>query len=323
MDGKALLNAFSQTEQAELYAAMPNDALVAEVQRRGIEVPAAIGATATDGEVETSVVIQEIDAETAAKLEALPAGYRERVSGRYIEKYVAVDRYIRQGKLPEAYRLPELGVLIEQVEAVAPTFEHMQDKEWEPEVEFAPQGLSREQWNNLLSGTKPDGSEPLRGNWYGFSGKLIDPTDPAAKTGLWSVDVISAAERPIFTNVSKDGKHGRNAKETVKALAEMPGVSATDPADVIAQVSPSEATYNSLQLSLAERAEEQVDLQTWTISKENVKVDEALGSVFQGFNPGYRQVYSNWRYLDGAYGSSGVRPSASGQALVFELQTTA
>jgi hypothetical protein len=268
------------------------------------------------------VVIPEIDSESIAKLEAQYPGYGERVVTRYNEKYVAVDGYIREGRLPEAYRLPELGALIDRAVAVAPTHEHLKKIALEPNVVFVPKGLTREQWNGLFKGQKLSNGEVMEGNWYGFDEELIDPTMPEADDSLWDVAVISETDRPALTNVSKDGEHGSNAKKALKAMLAMPSVEGQSltSAELVAEVSPREEVYNGMQLSRLERGKLPVDSETWTISKENVKVDGTLRSVFQSFYPGDRQVDSAWSSLGYADVSDGVRPSASGGDLLLKSQ---
>jgi hypothetical protein len=261
----------------------------------------------------------DTDPKTKKKLESLPQNLRDRVALRYNQKSAAVAEYVRQGKLPEDYLLPDLSVLIERVMAVAPTFEHMQYEEgWQPEIVFVPQDLSPEQWNGLIEGQKlPDGST-MNGTYRSFSGETSDPTNskPDANS-LWDVAVIDTGHEPTYLNISKDGTHGSNAKKAVKALAKLPSVKDNSSAEIIvAQVSPREEVYNALQLSLLEQGEWPVDRETWTISKENVTVGGGLGSVLQSFNPDYRQVYSAWSYRDDAGDDGGVRASASGRDIL-------
>jgi len=330
MERAALLNSVEGFEGVSIDEAvmksLVNETVVAEreYQAYGNVVAEMIGPDAPKAETAPTVevepvVVPEIDTETAKKLEVLPAEYSIEVATRYSEKYAAVEGYIREGKLPEAYRLPELSVLVERVVALAPTHEHMQQAGWHPRVEFIPQGLSREQWNGLFQGQKLPNGQIVNGTDTTFSGELVDPTNSAVDSSLWDVAVIDqdASLRPTYTQVSKDGQHGSNAKEALKAFKKLPGVNATTPDGIVAEVSPREDVYNGAQLSRLERGEELLDPETWTISRENIEVDGVLRSVYQRFVPSYRRVYSLWGYLDDPSVSIGVRVSASGRDLVL------
>lgn len=313
-----------QALTAEAVAGVLEDhELLAEVQRRNLLVgEAAMGFAINASEATEAAPAIEVpkpDEETAERLEQLPADYREHVLSSYAQRYVAVAGYIDSGKLPEAYRLPELGTLMERVEALASSFEHQTGQGWEPAVEFVPQGLSREQWSGLLHGHKlPDGRK-MQGAYTTFSGEgeTVDPTSAEAVDSFWDVAVISTTDRPVFTNVSKDGTHGSYAKKVVKALSAMPSVTdISSPEAVIATASPREEVYNAMQLSRLERGEQPVDARTWTISKENIEVDWVIRSVFRRFDPYKRRVRSGWGGLHGALDDGGVRPSASGRDLI-------
>ena len=268
------------------------------------------------------IEIPEVDAETREKLEAISHEYAELVINRYGQKFTAVEGYIKDGRLPEAYRLPELSALVERAVAVAPTLEYLKTIEGSAaELEFAPQGLSCEQWNDLLKGHTLSSGHKTEGNWYSFTGELIDPVNGPNDESLWDVVVIAESLWPTFTNVSKDGEHGSNAKKALKAIKAMPGVTQTSPTGLVAEVSPSEATYNAAQLSRLERSQAPLDLATWTISRENVEVEGVVRSVVQDFNPvRRRQVRSDWYYLGYPCDVAGIRLSASGKDLVLKSQ---
>ncbi len=321
MDAEKLLKGFSVEETHELAAALPEDVLLDEVVRRGIEVPAAVGATASQGaglEVETSVAVPEVDAETTERLEGLPADYREQVVTRYEQKRQAVARQIKDGTLPENYQLPELSTFVERVVALAPTHEVMPKKDWQPEVVFVPKGLSLEQWDVLLTGHELGNDSKSAGAYRTWTGHEVVDQASEADGNLWGVAVISATDRPVLTNVSKDGKNGSNAKQAVKALSELPSVTDTSSAEaVVKQASPTEERYFALQLARMERGEKPVDAETWTLGKEDIKVGGALRSLYFGFNPDSRQVGSYWRGRDGSSVGGGVRPSVGDEDLVL------
>lgn len=311
-----------------------DEAFLRAAEKRGFTLVVASGALAVKGagqagetiekipgtEAAPEVIVPEIDEATKARLEALPASLGELVASRYMQKYVAVTRYIEQGKLPEDYRLPELSTFMDMVEAVAPTFEHLAITEAEPSVEFVPQKLSDGQWNSLFSGH----SATRNGTYRTFSGQLIDPTKPkpeeagAETTGsLWDVVVIDSAKRPTFTNVSKDGTRGTNKKIATAALQQLPNANADQSAkEAIAGASPTESTYRGLQLGRVERGEQPVDPLTWTLARENTKVGRRLRAVYLSFDPSIAEVGSNWGRLDIADDSDGIRVSASGQEIL-------
>ncbi len=139
----------------------------------------------------------EINAETTERLETLSPDYRERVVTRYNEKYTAVDGYIRDGKLPEAYRLPELGTFVDRIAAVAPAFEAI-NKDGQAEFDFVPQGLTIEQWSGLLAGHKlPNGDTTTGAYRYHNISKVTDPTNPrSTDASVWDVAVMDVAKNP-------------------------------------------------------------------------------------------------------------------------------
>lgn len=266
---------------------------------------------ATDG-VAAVVELLGIDTETIERLERLPADYRDCVVGSYGQRYARVESYIHTDKLPKAYRLPELSTFMDQIEALAPTFEHQKQEDWQPVVEFVPRGLSRDQWDNLFKGHDLPNGAKTKGGHTTFSHDTIDDTNPEVDTIFWDVGVISATDCPVFTCVGKDGRHGSNAKKVVEALSKMPSVTDTSSSEaVITQASPDEELYNAMQLSRMERKQQPVDSRFWTISKENVPIDGEVMSVFRRFSPNVLQVCLEWspHYRGGS--DVGVRPSAS------------
>jgi hypothetical protein len=85
---------------------------------------------------------------------------------------------------------------------------------------------------------------------------------------------------------------------------------------MIKQLSPSEEMAFAIQLGRLERGEPPIDINTWTISKENVKVGRVLGSVFSRFDSDVRRVHSGVGFRYFAYGNGVVRVSARGKDLI-------
>jgi hypothetical protein len=333
--GEVVGAGFAGTEElhAENWLPVFDDAeLLAEVARRKLTVAGESGSIATANLVTGPVTVPEIDAETAERLETLSPDFRERVTTRYTERYTAVDGYIRAGKLPETYRLPELGTLVDRVIAVAPAYEAIKSEARQAEIEFVSQGLTINQWNDLLAGHKlPDGDTTNGVYRYHDVSKVTDPTNPKdADTSLWDVAVMDVSPEPKVRGISADGSkaaRGYDLKKALKSLrqahsafglpeldASLSDLSADEV--LIKQLSPSEDMTFAIQLGRLERGEQPIDSNgTWTIGKENVKVFGWLYSVFSLFYPRDRLVRSDSGYRDYAYGNVVVRLSARGKDL--------
>ena len=332
--GEVIGAGFAGTEELHAENWLPvfdNEELLAEVQERikqGQLTAEQVGPIAIANQVASPVAVPEIDAETAERLETLSPYFRERVTTRYAEKYTAVDGYIRAGKLPEAYRLPELGVLVDRVVAVAPAFRAI-NKNGQAEFDFAPQGLTTEQWNDLFAGHELPNGETTKGFYRYLDGyEVNDPTNPNADASLWDVAVMDISDDPKVRGISADGSkavRGRDLKKSIKILSEARsaiGLPELDGSEsdlsvdelVIKQVSPSEDTMFGMQLGRLERREQPVDSNgTWTIGKENVNVGGRLGSVFSCFSPDSRKVRSGDDRRDYANDYDVVRLSARGK----------
>ncbi len=266
-------------------------------------------------------VATRLAGESAEPLQGLSAGYRECLVARYAQAREAVARQINDGTLPESYELPELSALLARAISLAPTYETMANNDWRPEVVFVPRGLSLEQWNGLLTGHRladRSWTEGVHRTWAGF-----EPARPAAAVtdaSAWGIAVISAAERPVFTSVSKDGEHGFNADDTVKALSRLPSVlDDTSPEAIIRRASPTEERYWALQLARLERGEAPVDSETWTIGREDLEIGEELGSLYFYFRPREHKFMSIWRNRDAFDNNDGVRPSAGDEDVVASV----
>ena len=269
------------------------------------------------GEAATILATQSV-ARATERPEVLPIDFRERLVTRYVQKREAVARQLADGALPENYQFPELSDLLERAVSLAATYEVMVESGWEPDVVFVPRGLDLEQWNALLTGHRlvdQSWSEGLHRTWAGF--EIAHPASSEVEVSPWSIAVISGAERPVLTSVSKDGKHGFNAKKAVKELSELPSVTDTSSAEaVILQASPTEERYLALQLAHLERGERPVDSKTWTIGRENLEIGEEWGSLYFYFHPKECQFKSIWRRIDVCDNSDGIRPSAGDEDVV-------
>jgi len=285
-------------------------------------------------------VVPEVTDETLKKLEAasVPVEYHNLVGARYedalgvktglrsrikvlkgvyradkIESETAADmeQIAHLEAIDEMLPMPDLNELVDRVVELVPDFEAFKAKGWQPSVDFVPRGLSQAQWGALLRGHPLTRESKSEGTYstYGES-DVIEPY-AALGQGSWGVVVSSSTEGPVFRNVSKDGKNGSGAKKAVQELSELPSVTDTSvPEAVIAQASPSRDAYNAVQLGRLMRDEKPLDSETWTIGRENVKVDDSVKSVFLNFYPDDRQVYSGWGSRDYSYDYAGVRPTA-------------
>lgn len=307
-------------------------AVADQVETSDANVAIESGQVATANVVTAPIVVPEVDPETHERLNSLPEDYRERVLVRYNDRYIATDGYIRAGKLPEAYRLPELGDLVDRVIAIAPAYETINNQGGQAELDFVPRGLTIEQWDDLLSGHKLPGGETSRGAYrYHNVNKVTDPTNPNADASLWDAAVMDVSPNPKVRGIAADGSKaasGYNLKKSLKTLREAHSAIGLPELDastsnlsaaelLIKQLSPSEETKFAIQLGRLERGEQPVDPNgIWTIGKENVKVGDALGSVFSSFFSSNRRAYSNYDDRDFAYGSRVVRVSARGRDFI-------
>lgn len=313
MDAERLVGSFNDLELSEVV-----NAAVAEMTARGLQVPEALGSTAIASTVETPTAETPsstpeaevtLSPELTARLEQLSPEYHKAVVDAYSHRRTMFDRYISDGKLPEDYRMPELATFMDKIEAGASTFEHLDARGFEPHTGFVPRGLTDEQWGGLLSGY----DTTKNGTWTSFDrSKMTDPTKTVTQTGVsWGYAVVSTTDRPVLTNVAKDGKSGSGAKTAITTLREMPNVPKdATPEQVIALTSPTEAAYRELQLARVEAGDKPVDGSTWTLAKENVVVDRRRRAVWVSFDPSSRQVWSSWNFQAGSDSRGGVRPSA-------------
>jgi hypothetical protein len=253
----------------------------------------------------------EIDPATLEAVEALPTAYGEQVVARYNAKHQAVEEAIRAGKLPEGYRLPELSSFMNKIADLTATFEHIEDV-GQPTFEFFPRGLSPDQWNDLLHGHTLADGQTSTGAWRGLPNEPSDPTDREVSDSNWGVVVIDAQERPAISGISADGSRavgGFDVKSAIEYLKKSPEVTATSADLIVRQVSPSEDAFRGTQLARLERGEAPLDSRTWTILKDNVKVDWTLKPVFGNWYPNRRKVNSLWGSLGNPNENNVVRVS--------------
>jgi hypothetical protein len=314
----------------DVVSPLDDQELMQAVHERGLLV----GEAATGLAMHEAEAPEEVDPETEKRLEALNPDFAEVVKTRYAEKYAAVDGYISDGKLPEAYRLPSLGELMDRVEAVAPAYEAINSvADGQVGFDFAPQDLTDEQKTALATGhTLPNGQTTTGAYNYNADREITDPTNPSADESLWDTAVMDVSETPAIRGISADGSKtisGVKREPILLALADIrdggiglaklrgskKGLSAEEL--LICQLSPSEDTKFGIQLGRLERGEQPLDSNgIWTIGKENVKVGDAVRSVFSYFDAYDRELCSDGGDRGYAYGGRVVRLSARGKDLI-------
>ena len=242
----------------------------------GLSVPEVVGPVAVknaDTEatkiVETPVV--ELSPELTARLEALNPEYKKAVLDQYNHRKWFTDHYITRRILPKDYLMPTLDYFIDMIEVGAETHAIFEQKGWQPYVGFVPKGLNDEQWDDMFikyNQTK-EGTWPLCTD----HDTLVDPTETAPSSELWSYAITSATDLTVLKGVAKDGVHGYMADQAVDELQTLPHIPKGASADqVIAFASPAEATYRELQLTRVEQGQTPVDdspRPRWTLIKEN------------------------------------------------------
>lgn len=215
--------------------------------------------------------------------------YQEAVAQSYSAKKAAVDGYIATGKLSESYRLPEEidpdSLLGQRIAALETIYGHM-PAAWQPRVVFYPQGLTAEQWSQLLTGhvlfdrrspEHADGKQS-QGLFFGIrEHKLTSNTGfNGEATEPWDAAVISSAERPPINGVSPDGseiidqEYIDSTDPIVKIAESLPNLGvplqgtryyqdAISREQIVRLASPSIDTYLGLQLTLLENTEKYID----------------------------------------------------------------
>ena len=282
---------------------------------RGV-LPQVIGATATvlSAEVSTthtaeSVATHEVELspELTARLEALNPEYKKAVLAAYNHRRGFTDRYITEGKLPEAYCMPTLDYFIDMIEAGAATHAIFEQKGWQPHVGFVPKELRDNQWSGLFDSYSKTG----KGTRTTFDQNMMfDPSGTISSSERWGYAITSAADRPVLLNVAKEDTH--DTKVTLlRILPNIPEDATPD--QVIALASPAEATYRELQLTRVERDQTPVDGSTWSLLKENATFNGSLRAVTACFRPEYSRVESVTALLDDSDVRCGVRPSSEWQ----------
>jgi hypothetical protein len=292
---------------------------------------------ATEEVAVETVAVPTIDEVTTARLEKLSPAFREVVTTRYAEKYVAVDGYIKRGILSEDYRLPVLGELMDRVEAVALAYDAIhQATGGNAGFDFAPQHLSDEQKSQLSAGhTLPNGQTTTGAYNYNAGREVTDPTNSPTDESRWDTAVMDVSETPETKGISADGSKAIDSVDLQQTLRKFAafrnkiglpklgkirrglGISAAE--RLVCQVSPDEDTKFGIQLGRLERGEQEQPLDAngiWTIGKENVKVGGALRSVFSSFYAGNRRLNSSSGDRGVAYDDDVVRLSARGKDLI-------
>jgi len=262
------------------------------------------------------LAMSRFDSETNVCFDMLSPEYRAQFVERHAIKLAAVSRQIEAGILPEAYRLPESGTLLDQIIACAPAYDVMTDAAWEPGVVFVPKGLELEQWNALLEGHDLGGNRWSKGVYRTWDGYELFGESTGQTNGLWDIAIISEAERPQFVNVSKDG-HGSGVQEAVQALKRLPHVAGQLSSEVIIGMScPTEEMYFALQLGRLERHEPPVDLLTWTMGRSDVNVAGARASLYFNADARTELIRSVWNQMRFYFRDDGIRPAVWSEDLV-------
>lgn len=216
----------------------------------------------------TGAIIEMAD----AMPEIMPRAYRETVAARYLEIQNMVNQRIEEGILPEQYKLLGLNeILLNRLKTLIPTYEIMEDRNWQPEIVFVPQGLKFRHWNKLLVAyddrlTDFDEGEEPEGLYHSWIDDQEIARQEVKDTSIWDVAVVSAADNLPSINISRESKLIPNSRYGIKKLMlELPGINKTlSWREIIEKVSPTEEIYCALQMALLEREKPPVDSGTPT-----------------------------------------------------------
>lgn len=274
--------------------------------------------------------VRSAGVELPEELKDLDAEYIGRAVARYIKAREMITSRIYDGSLPETYKMPDLNEFADKFVALAPSYEAWVAEGWEPEVVFVPEGLSHQQWDNLLRGHRLENGRSSEGvsiDWEGVYNPIdiTAPTTEETNYNLWDVAIMSGLDHPALVNVSPDGTHGNSAKETIKLLSKLPSFTPSSSLEgIIKQFSPSQDMHFAFELArlnLGERPAD-VDTENWTIGKEKIVVDGAPQSLYYYWRSATSKVCSSWVSIDYSRASAiGVRPSVRGKDLVRSSQS--
>lgn len=191
----------------------------------------------------------------------------------YAETKKIVDKRIKNGSLPKAYKFPAYSYFQEAFKNLKPQEKNIPDFQYV----FVPMGLKFTEWDRLLKKT-------CNGEWH--SGHLPEALNIGSGWELWLVSATDKADLP--NNISKE-----QAVEQKQPIA---------PLQVY-------LAQNWLRL---ENEQEPVDQNSWSLCKEDVTVDGVLHSVFSSFDSIDREADSYYGDRGVAFGLGVVRLSARG-----------
>jgi hypothetical protein len=133
-------------------------------------------------------------------------------------------------------------------------------------------------------------------------------------TRRWDVVIMSGGDEPALTNMSRDGKHGPNARRSLRAVSELPNVrDLSSPVSVMNQLSPTEDEYCALQLAHLSRGLPPVDTHTWSFANKAGQTQLGKRSWLFSWSKDHLGVVAEsdgYYDLAAAYGpTSGIRPT--------------
>jgi hypothetical protein len=197
-----------------------------------------------------------------ASVVRLPEGMKVKVLEDYIHRLANTGRYIEMGLIPEEYRLPNLFEFKSRLEALIPTFKYLEDLHLEANIIFVPLGLNLDQWNAMLGRHGVDilPSSDIR--------QLFDqvPKDGQQGAFLWDVAIIDSAQKSMMSTdrsaivggISNHYDHhlilNKESGDLIIALKDNPDL----------------VQYLTLQLTMAEKGYNLVDLDGYTIVETNM-----------------------------------------------------
>ncbi|HJQ08764.1 MAG TPA: hypothetical protein VJ836_04775 [Candidatus Saccharimonadales bacterium] len=288
-------------------------------------------------EAEAGPVLPSLSLKSPGEREAYDAlaDVDEHYRYRALRAYEQVTDAICHRTPSSGERLPHLlapdvaGYFIEQIQVLAPVYEAMKARGWEPEVIFVPHGLSEHEWDGLLTGhAAPDDKVSVKPTTHwtdpGKTPILLPPLLPGLSTPRpkWSAGIICGNQRAPLCGISKDGQ-GPGIIKMMEQLAGLPGMARDmSPVAVIRNFSPDLDDYRALQWQRLARSETPVDTESgaYTILKHNIIQSHPHQSLIATWDERRSRIDFGAPFLDEALVSGGLRPTILAHQLM-DLRT--